>query len=645
MSEGQAPQAKTRTLTGPELWISRCFLAAIPIGLFLYLQNFTELFGITLYQPQYLSFFFICLLGGIFTLYPAHKRASRAHVGWYDWILILAAIYVFGMSGIRYEDMVVMIGFAPTDQAIMGAVAIVLVLEAVRRILGLVLVCLALLFILYGHFSYLLPGIFNSKGLAWPRLLNFFYLDTNGLNGIPTSVAATMVVGFLFFGVALFMAGGGEFLSNISLALMGHQRGGAAKVAIIASALFGSLSGSASANVAVCGSLTIPLMTRTGYKPVFAGAIEAAASTGGLFLPPVMGITAFMMAEFLKIPYYQVAIAAIIPAVTYYFALYLLIHLEAVRTDIKGLPKSELPDLKKVLKSGWIYLIPIVALLYLLFGLMMDPARAALYSGFIMALCGLFSKDVRRHFIRRFGGVLVGTGTQVLLVGAACATAGLVIGGIFATNLGLALSSALVDISGGHSFILLILAALGAIVLGMGMPIAATYTMLAILMVPALNEIGMNPMAAHLFLNFFAAMSFVTPPVCIAAFVAAGIAKCSPMSCGWQATRLGIAAYIVPFAFCYNPALLMQGSVGAILFSTFCILVGTVFISFGVSGWTLKNLNPALRVVAGAGGIMLMFPQAAVYSVGFVVCILFTAFMYITTKKRAAGAPAASGEC
>ncbi len=642
MSEEKKPVGKTRTLTGAELWILRIFLAAIPVSLFLYIQDFSHLFGVTLYLPQYLSIFFICLLTGIFMLYPAHKKASRAHVAWYDWILILAAFYVFGASSINYEDMLIMTGFGPTDQAIMGLAAILLVLEAVRRILGKVLVCLAVLFILYGHFSYLIPGIFNSKGLSWARLMNFLYLDTNGLNGVPIGVAGTMVVGFLFFGVALFMAGGGEFLSNLSLALMGRQRGGAAKVAIIASALFGSLSGSASANVAVCGSLTIPLMVRTGYKPVFAGAIEAAASTGGLFLPPVMGITAFMMAEFLKIPYYQVAIAAVIPALTYYFALYLMIHFEAVRTDIKGLPKEELPNLKAVLKTGWIYVIPVAALLYFLFGLMMDPTRAALYSGFIMVLCGLINKDVRRNFHKRFANVLVDTGMQVLLVGAACATAGLVIGGIFATNLGLALSSALVDLSHGYSFILLVLAAVGAIILGMGMPISATYTMLAILVVPALDKIGMDPMAAHLFLNFFAAMSFVTPPVCIAAFVAAGIAKCNPMACGWQASRIGIAAYIVPFAFCYNPALLMQGGAPTIIFYAFCVAFGTLFISFGVSGWMLKSINPLIRFISFAGGLLLMFRQPQIFGIGFAVCVLTFAFMYFTRKKAVARTSAAA---
>jgi TRAP transporter 4TM/12TM fusion protein len=385
--------------------------------------------------------------------------------------------------------------------------------------------------------------------------------------------------------------------------------------------------------------VTIPLMKKTGYRPHFAGAVEATASTGGLVLPPVMGITAFMMAEFLGMPYYEIAIAAAVPAILYYVALLTQVHLEAVKGGIEGLPREAIPSLTKVLKKGWIHLIPIAGLLYFIFILRMDPTASAIYSGFMFLIVGAFKREVRKGFGKKIAHVLEDTGRQVLIVAAACSLAGLVIGSVSLTNLGLSLSKTLIHVSGGSAFLLLVLAALGAIVLGMGMPIAPTYIMLVILIAPAMVEIGIQPLAAHLFINFFGAMSFVTPPVCVAAFVAAGLAGSAPMKVGFTAARLGVAAYLVPFTFCYTSGLFLmgafQGIVGAIVPTT----IGIVFLAVGLSGFLFQRLSYLERVLFVAGGLLLLTPELLWQGIGFAICVLLSLFRF--WKKRASSGLAA----
>jgi TRAP transporter 4TM/12TM fusion protein len=621
MSEEAKGPGKFRKPGGAAAAICQTVLIMMPLTCLVYILDIHTRFGLTFYKEQYLGLFLGLFLASIFLNLPAAKSASRQSIPWYDYLLAVLALLVFGRVMLEYEDLMIMVGFAPWEIAIWGLAAILLVLEGVRRIIGWPLVMISSVFLLYGHFAYLAPGLLNARGVSFNRLFTFIYLDNNSLLGIPTGVAGIMVVGFLFFGTSLFVVGGGEFLSDLALALMGRQRGGAAKVAVIASGMFGSLSGSASANVAVTGVVTIPLMKRTGYQPHFSGAVEAAASTGGLVLPPVMGITAFMIAEFLGMPYYEVAIAAAVPAVLYYLALLIQVHLEAVRTGIQGLAPEEIPALGGVLKRGWIYILPILSLLYFLFIKHLDPGAAAMYSALVMLAVGLLRPENRKGFGGKLLFALSDCGRQVLVVGAACATAGLVIGSVALTNLGLSLSKTLIAISGGSTLFLLVLAALGAIVLGMGMPIAATYIMLAILIVPALVQIGLDPLAAHLFINFFAAMSFVTPPVCIAAFVAAGIAECKPMQCGFTATRLGIGAYLVPFAFCYAGGLLLQGSIWEIIRAVVPTTLGVALLATGLSGFCIRHMAPAIRAAALAGGLAMMTPLNWLMGAGLVVLL------------------------
>lgn len=632
MAKTGKDKGKYRSLEGLSKVVSTVILCAMPLLCIIYTLDFHTQFGFTLYKEQYLGMFLALMFAAIYINVPINQASSRDSVTWYDWLLAIICFFIFGNVALFYTDLVLRLGFADIEQVIMGFVAILLVLEGVRRVIGVSLVIIGLVFLFYAHYAYLFPGLLNARGVSWKRLFSFIYLDPNSLLGIPNGVASTMVFGFLLFGTFMFMVGGGEFLSNIAMALMGKQRGGAAKVAVIASGLFGSLSGAPSANVAVTGVVTIPLMKKTGYKSHFAGAVEATASTGGLILPPVMGITAFMMAEFLSMPYYKIALAAAIPAIMYYIALLIQVHLEAVKTGIEGIPAAELPNLSEVLKNGWIFIIPIVGLIYFLFWKHLNPTASAIYAAGLFIVVGLLRKENRTAFWRKLLNALHETGKQVLVVGAACSMAGIVIGSVSLTNLGLSLSKTLIAVSGGNSLTLLVLSALGAIILGMGMPIAATYIMLVILIAPALVQTGIDPLAAHLFINFFGAMSFVTPPVCVAAFVASGIAESAPMKTGFTSMRLGIGAYVVPFAFCYSTSLLLIGTGWETVFATLTTLLAVVSIAIGFSGYCFKKLSSFSIACFVLAGVLLIFPGWKSMGVGAIIFIALLIWEWI--RKR-----------
>ncbi len=633
MAEAGKDNGKFRTLSGLSNGVSALLLSTIPVLCVIYILDFHTYLGLTLYKEQYLGVFLALLLASIFINIPAGQKFKKDAVPWYDWLAAAACIFIFGNVALFYPDLVLRVGFADTSQAIMGLLAILLVLEAVRRAIGISLIIIGFALLLYARYAFLFPGLLNARGVSWKRLFSFIYLDPNSLLGIPNGVASTMVLGFLLFGTCLFMVGGGEFLSNLAMALMGKQRGGAAKVAVIASGLFGSLSGAPSANVAVTGVITIPLMKKSGYKAHFAGAVEATASTGGLILPPVMGITAFMMAEFLSMPYYKIALAAAIPAILYYIALLMQVHLEAVKIGIKGLPPEEMPVLSAVLKKGWLYGIPIFGLLYFLFWEHLNPTASAVYAAGMFVGVGLFRRQNRVDFWRKLGETLKDTGKQVLVVGAACSLAGIVIGSVSLTNLGLSLSKTLIAVSGGNSLALLILAAIGAIILGMGMPIAATYIMLVILIAPALVQTGIDPLAAHLFINFFGAMSFVTPPVCVAVFVASGLAQSTPMKTGFTSMRLGIGAYLVPFAFCYSTGLLLEGSVWEISVAALVTLLAVISIAIGFSGYVFRKLS--FLAIAGfiASGVLLIIPWPQAMGIGSLIIIALLCWEWNRNKR------------
>jgi TRAP transporter 4TM/12TM fusion protein len=618
--ESTAPQ-RFRQPKGVVGVLAKMMLGAIPIVGTFYVTHLPEYLRIAIYKEQYLGLVLTLMLISAFLTVPAAKSASRDRLPWYDAILAILAVVTGGYVVIFYAEIIPTLGYLMTHRIIMGGIMIILVLEAARRLVGWPIVGIGILLILYAAYAYLLPGVLNSRMIPWSRVLSNLYLSPGSLFGIPLGVVGTIVFSFIFFGRLLFSVGGGKFLSDIALALMGKYRGGPAKVAIVASSMFGSLSGSASANVAMTGIITIPLMKKIGYRPHMAAAIEAVASTGGLIMPPIMAATAFIMAEFLDVPYPTVAISAFIPAVLYYVAVFAQVHLEAVKEGLEGLNPEEIPSLKGVLKKGWFYFIPAAVLLYCLFVLYMQPSTSALYAVAATALVCLFKKETRKIVLDTWWTILQETGRGLLEVGIICAIAGLVIGSISLTGLGLSLSDALVVLSGGNVLILLFLAAIGAIILGMGMPVTATYIMLVILIAPALIKLGIEPMAAHLFIMYFGVMSFLTPPVAIAAYVASSIARSEPLQTGFAGVRLGIIAYVVPFVFALSPSLILIGSLGDILLHVTTALLGTVVLAVSFVGYLFCHLGGIKRILLAIGALLLISPRPLAAVIGLVIIV------------------------
>jgi TRAP transporter 4TM/12TM fusion protein len=501
-------------------------------------------------------------------------------------------------------------------------VAVLLILEATRRLIGWPFLIIVIVFIFYALFASIFPGGLYGKAIPWPRLANYLYLDPQGILGIAVEVTATVVFAFVIFGQALYRTGGGQFFIDAALSLMGRFRGGPAKVSVLSSSLFGTVSGSAVANVMVDGWFTIPLMKANGFKDHTASAVEAVASTGGQIMPPVMGAAAFLMATFLGIPYSKVAISAALPAILYYVAVYIQVDLIAVRDGLRGLPPESLPSLKKVMRKGWPFFISILFLIYTLFIVGFDGDKAGLYSAASVLVVSFFLKETRPD-IRKFIAILRHAGEGMLEIGVIAAAAGLIIGIVSITGLGFTFSSALVSVSGGSTFVLLSLAAAGAIILGMGMTVVAAYLLMVILIAPALTTLGMAPLNAHLFVFYFAVMSFITPPVCLAVYAAASIGKADMLKTGYAAIRLAIAAYIVPFIFAYHPALLLQGSFFEVLEAVVTALIGIGLIAVALEGYLFRPLNLLKRILISGGGLLSLIPGWKTDLLGLAIALPF----------------------
>jgi TRAP transporter 4TM/12TM fusion protein len=431
--------------------------------------------------------------------------------------------------------------------------------------------------------------------------------------GLPMMVATTIVIAFIFFGQILFASGGSAFFTDISLALMGRYRGGSAKIAITASAMFGMISGSAVSNVTSTGVITIPMMRRGGYPAHVAGAIEAVASTGGQLMPPVMGAAAFLMAEFLQVPYRDVVLAAALPALLYYFALFVQADLLAGRIGITRIDDAQIPQLGAVLKRGWHFMLPFAVLIAALFWLNWSPEASALAGAAVLLVTGpLFGYGDARLTLPAAVDALRSTGMAALDLLMITAAAGFIIGVLNITGLSFALTLLLVQVGSGSLLLLLILAAIVSIILGMGMPTVGVYVLLAALVAPAMIKIGLSPMASHMFVMYFGMMSMITPPVAIAAFAAASLAKTDPMKTGWTAVRFGWVAYIVPFLFVRAPTLLLEGNPGAVVIALITSLAGVWMVCAAFAGYGTRVLSPPMRIGFGIAGLLLFIPADAV---------------------------------
>jgi len=524
-----------------------------------------------------------------------------------------------------------MVGIDPvyTIDIVLAGIFLVLVLECARRAASPWLALVGLVFALYVFVAPYLPGIFHSVPTSFERFIERMVFSTDGVFGIPVGVSSSYVFLFVTFGQFLDRAGGRHFFYNFASALTGTAKGGPAKVSVIASALFGTISGSPAADVVTTGSFTIPAMKKTGLPPYFAGAVEAVASTGGSFVPPVMGSVAFLMAEFLGISYLKIIVAAILPALLYYVGIYSVVFLEAERRNLTGFSREEIPPLFSALKYGASFFGPLGAIVALLV-LGYTAIRAALGGILATVIVGFIQPEPGggRLNLTKVMGALEGGSLANRVVSSSCACVGIVAGVVFHTGIGGKFGSLIFSFSAGHLLPALILAMVVAIILGMGVTVSAVYILVTLLIVPAAVQAGVAPLAAHFFVFYYAVLSHITPPVCMAAYVAAGLAEAPPLKVGFTSARLGIIGFIVPFLFVYEPSILMVGTPVKIALATITSIVGTIMIACGIQGYMVRNLRVLERLLCFTGGLLMLYPG---WSTDLAGCILFGA-MFLVQK-------------
>ncbi|MXQ07322.1 TRAP transporter fused permease subunit [Alphaproteobacteria bacterium GH1-50] len=567
--------------------------------------------GLNLYPQQFFAGIMFFTLPLAFLTLPARREVLRNHVPWHDIFLALVAMGALGFVAVGYPDLVLMIFARPPEIWVPGAIIIVLLLEALRRATGWALVLIILAFLLYALFGDVFPGRLQGRAQNWQLLAGYMAVDSNGILGLPISVASTVVIAFILFGVLLGITGGSQFFTDAAMIAMGRFRGGSMKIAVLASGLFGSISGSAVANVVGTGVVTIPMIKRDGYPAHKAAAIEAVSSTGGQLMPPVMGASAFLMAEFLAIPYSQIVLAALVPACLYYIALFIQADLEAARLGIRPVPKSEIPKGRDVI-VGIHFAAAFGVLIYLLFWQRYQPERAALWS--VLALCAtalLIGYRGKRPSLANLFFSIARTGHSVVEILLISAASGIVIGVLNITGLSFNLTYLLVQIGGGSAILLLGLSAIVCIILGMGLPTLGVYVLLAALVAPALVEVGIEPIAAHLYVLYFGMMSMITPPIALAAFAAASLAKAPAMATGWAAMRFGWSAYVIPILFAFSPTLILIGTPSDIVFAVITAVLGVWLVSSALAGYFTRLLSRGKRIAFGTAGLMALVPAMA----------------------------------
>ena len=528
----------------------------------------------------------------------------------FSWALAAASLGFGAWLAARFPTLSENVFYHPTEALIVSAIGFALIIEAVRRTMGYSLIVILACVCLYALFSSNFSGPLQSRSIAPDRLLTFLVLDSASLAGAALTIAVAVVLPFLILSQLLLATGGSTFFSDFSLAVAGRKRGGAGKIAILGSAFFGSVSGSAVSNVASTGAITIPMMKEGGYRPKTAAAIEASASTGGQLMPPIMGAAAFLLAENLQATYTTVMLAALAPSILYYFSLFVFADLEAGRLKIDRVDESRIPALAAVARRGWFVFAPFVVLIFCLFSLNLRPETSALIAVAVLFLLSLFmTYDRRRVTPKVIGEVLIAAGRSAVEIILICAIAGMIIGLVARSGLSFGLGFFLVQLGESSLILLLAVTAAVCIVMGMGLPTVGVYLLLASLAAPPLVELGLQPMAAHLFVLYFGMLSMLTPPVAIAAFVAANMAKAPPMATGFEAVRIAWPAYLIPFLFAFSPALLMEGSVLDVTVTLITAAIGVYFITVGIVGFMARKLNAPLRIAAAAGGFCVLLPS------------------------------------
>ena len=577
--------------------------------------------NVTLIENQYLYVLLTAFLPVVFLCYPARATAIRAEVPWYDWLLALTAFAIAGYyaytartnleEGWEY--------LAPLHARYMGIVLWLIILEALRRTAGLTIAIIVLLVSLYPVVAEIMPGRIQGKGQTFLDTIGYHMFSGESAVGIPMRAFGEIVVGFIVFGITLNLTGGAKFFNDIAFALVGRYRGGAAQVGVVSSMLQGSISGSVISNVISSGVVTIPAMKRTGFSPTYAAGVEAVASTGAVLMPPVMGSTAFVMASFLQIPYGQIALAAAVPGLLFYFGLVIQIDAYAARSGLKGLPQAELPRVGSTLREGWPYIFVFAVLIYF----MLEAKQESLAPFYATAVLLVINQMMpTRMSLKGAFEYLVAIGRGLAELVAILSAVGLVIGAFSVTGLAGTLANDLVFLAGNNTFVLLLMGALTSFIFGMGMTVTACYIFLAVILAPPLVKAGLDPLAVHLFIMYWGMVSFITPPVALATFAAASIARAAPFKVGFEAMRLGTVIYFVPFLFVLEPALILKGPLDVVILTIASAFAGVFFIASGLQGYVIgggiaRGLVGLLgRLMLVIGGIACALPHLKWLGIG-----------------------------
>jgi len=680
------PEFRFRDLGG--FWKWAVFAVAVAMSLY---QLYTAGFGLLNAHVQR-SLHLAFILALTFLLFPFRRKTKTAGVPLYDLLLAVAGAAVGVYILYDYQEIVLRAGIPSTRDYVFAIASILFVLEASRRIIGLPMAVLSVIFLLYAYFGAHLPGIFAHRGYSIQYIVEYMYLTTEGIFGIPLGVSSTYIFLFILLGAYLEQAGIITFFSDLAMSLVGHTKGGPAKVAIFSSSLLGMVNGSAIANVVTTGAFTIPLMKRTGFRAEFAGAVEATASMGGQIMPPVMGAVAFIMADTLGIPYVSICKAAAIPAVLYFLAVGFMVHFEAGKTGLVGLPREELPRFGRVMRRQWFLTLPLAALVYLLlsgytplfagfYGILLTialimiqklwvtfPGRgfrglllvaAAAGAGLtwefqthgVLVFLGFLAVLSLRHSDTRFTlyelvRSLHNGARSALGVAVACAVIGIVVGVATMTGFGVKLSGAITSLAGGSMFLTLVFTMVASLVLGMGLPTIPTYIITSTMAAPALAVFSIPPLVAHMFVFYFGLLADLTPPVALAAFAGAGIAKADPTKTGFQAVRLALAGFLVPYIFVYdNSLLLMNTTLGGAVLITLSATAGIVLLGAGAIGHLVVRATLPERGLFISGSLFLITPGLVTDTIGLSLAAAAVASQLYRRRRmeRATGAPATTG--
>lgn len=577
-----------------------------------------------------------------YLLFPMKKDMPKDKLPWYDVIIAIVGACSWLYITINFDSLIRRAGIYNTTDIIIGIIGILILFEACRRIVGTPILIISLVFIVYALFGAYAPGFLNHRGYSIQRLVSHLYYNTEGIMGTPIGASATFIFLFIFFGALLDKTGIGQFFIDICNAIAGSYDGGPAKVAVLTSAMFGTVSGSSVSNTVGTGSFTIPMMKSLGYRPEFAGAVEASASTGGQLMPPIMGAASFLMAESLGIPYKEVAKAAIIPAILYFTGIFIMVHLEAKKTGLKGLSKDSLPKIGELLMKKGYLVIPLATIIYFFV-----LGKTAIYAGLmgiiaaglvaiINSIVDIILKRERSFTFNDLIDVFVNGARNIISVAVACAMAGIIIGVITLTGLGLKIGAGLISISGGISILLLMLTMVSSIILGMGVPTTANYLITSTIAAGAIIGLGFEPLAAHMFVFYFGIIADVTPPVALAAMAGAAIAKSDPLKTGFEATKLSIGAFIIPYMFVFNPQILMINTtfieVVPILITS---LIGMFGVSAGLEGYVFRKCNFIERILFIVAGLLSIYPEFYTDIIGIGLIVVLIILQLLTRKKKA----------